>query len=128
VDADRPRRQVEFPATVGRELEQAAGERREVRNVYGLRAPDSDDLQREIQAALTRPTSEDDTHPSPEERFRLTAGAAAAREWPDHREVWDLFVDRERLAAEMTAKFARPIEPVEASDSVPVTAEHAPSA
>jgi hypothetical protein len=52
---------------------------------------------------LNGPTTEDDTHPSPTERFRLAIRIALKSELPAAGQVWDLFADREGLTAEMSA-------------------------
>jgi hypothetical protein len=50
----------------------------------------------EIQAALNQPTSEDDTHPSAADRFRLVRRVrGAGSHSSDSTMVWDLFQDRE---------------------------------
>jgi hypothetical protein len=52
---------------------------------------------------LNRQTSEDDTHPSPNDRFRLTRRIVLQSEPPISGMVWDLFKDRAALTKEMTA-------------------------
>jgi len=104
------RRHVEFVATVNSELRDAIEHRRPIRNVYGVPVPQAADVEREVEEALARPTTEDDSHPGPLDRFRLLSGVTASRQWPASGVVWDLFVDRERLVTEMTAFFASQIE------------------
>jgi hypothetical protein len=53
--------------------------------------------------SLTRVTSEDDTHPSPLDRFRYIERITSQTETPISGEVWDLFKDRAGLTAEMTS-------------------------
>jgi hypothetical protein len=55
---------------------------------------------------LRRESSEDDTHPGPEERFRLVRGLPSTNESTASGLVWDLFADRERLTREMTERIA----------------------
>lgn len=45
----------------------------------------------------------DDTHPCPNDRFRLTRRIAGAKELPATGMVWDLFKTREALTNEMTS-------------------------
>lgn len=104
------RRHVEFVATVNGELREAIEHRRPVRNVYAIPVPETTDVEREVEEALARPTTEDDSHPGPLDRFRLLSGVTASRQWPASGFVWDLFVDRERLVTEMTAHFASQVE------------------
>jgi hypothetical protein len=56
-----------------------------------------------VQDAIDRPTTEDDTHPGPSERFRLVRRIPASLECDEAGLVWDLFVNREGLTKEMTA-------------------------
>ena len=67
-------------------------------NLPGSRAIDE-----EIEGALNRETCEDDTHPGPNDRFRLTRKIAGANELPATGMVWDLFTNREALTSEMTS-------------------------
>ncbi|HEV2765856.1 MAG TPA: tetratricopeptide repeat protein, partial [Pyrinomonadaceae bacterium] len=80
-------RSVEFETLVEREIRDAVGSRRALQNLYELPAAKGGEAERDVEAAykevLHRKTSEDDTHPSPFERFRLasrvrTKGEAAA--------------------------------------------------
>ena len=59
------------------------------------------DIEEALAQALTQPTREDDTHPSPMERFDLVRGMLASGATPDGL-VWDLFANRTALAVEMT--------------------------
>jgi len=68
-----------------------------------LRVDQNPDLQEEIDQSLNRETSEDDTHPCPNDRFRLTRKIAGANELPATGMVWDLFKNREALTNEMTS-------------------------
>jgi hypothetical protein len=67
-----------------------------------LQATDNPDLEQEIKDSLSRRTSEDDTHPSPVDRFRFTSGIVTVGERPVSGKVWDLFKDRDALTLEMT--------------------------
>jgi hypothetical protein len=74
-----------------------------LQNLYELRAEQSADLQQQIEESLNRETSEDDTHPSPNDRFRFTRKISGANELPATGMVWDLFANREALTNEMTS-------------------------
>ena len=52
--------------------------------------------------ALNRETREDDTHPSPNDRFRFTRRITSQTEPALSGMVWDLFTNREALTSEMT--------------------------
>lgn len=102
-------RSLEFETAVNVELNSAAHARRPVHDLYAL-APlpkdASNDVENRIAEAICRPTSEDDTHPGPSDRFRLVKDVAYTGGPPDSTLVWDLFAGREQLTAEMTAVVA----------------------
>ena len=77
--------------------------RRALQNLYELPLEQNSDLQQQIEASLNRETSEDDTHPCPNDRFRLTRRVAGTNESPATGMVWDLFKNREALTNEMTS-------------------------
>jgi Zn-dependent protease with chaperone function len=100
------RREVEFNHVASKEIEAATEARRDLNNLYQLHvsqgAFDTQMIETEINNIITRPTSEDDTHPSPVERFRLASRIVCVRPAPPNGMVWDLFADRESLTAEMS--------------------------
>jgi tetratricopeptide (TPR) repeat protein len=98
------RRFVEFNVTVTAEVKEALETKRELRNVYGLHAPQSAALERAIDEALYRESSEDDTHPGPAERFRLVRGVSGTLETVADGMLWDLFANGEGVALEMTER------------------------
>jgi hypothetical protein len=55
----------------------------------------------EMEKAVSEPTSEDDTHPSPSDRFALARRIQSASQLEEDGWVWDLFADREGLMQEM---------------------------
>jgi len=68
--------------------------------VYGLYEPISEiapQQETEIEKALARPTSDDDTHSGPRDRFSLTAPLPEPECGARGRTVWELFDDREAL-------------------------------
>jgi hypothetical protein len=74
-----------------------------LQNLYELPLDQPSDLQEEYEKSLNRETSEDDTHPCPNDRFRLTRKITGANELPATGMVWDLFRNREALTSEMTS-------------------------
>jgi len=94
---------VEFHHLAAKEIDASVDARRALQNLYELRVDQDPDLQQEIEKTLNRETSEDDTHPSPNDRFRLTRKIAGANELPATGMVWDLFKNREALTTEMTS-------------------------
>jgi Zn-dependent protease with chaperone function/tetratricopeptide (TPR) repeat protein len=102
-------RSVEFETAVTLELQTAAHARRSVSDLYTLPplpTLSSMDVKHRIADALSRPTTEDDTHPGPSDRFRLIKGVRHDGARRDPTPVWDLFTERHRLTAEMTAAVA----------------------
>lgn len=97
------RKSVEFHHLAAKEINECVEARRALQNLYELRVDQNPDLQQEIDASLNRETSEDDTHPCPNDRFRLTRKIAGANELPGTGMVWDLFKNREALTNEMTS-------------------------
>ena len=97
------RKSVEFHHLAAKEIDACVEARRALQNLYELRVDQNPDLQQEIEGSLNRETSEDDTHPCPNDRFRLTRKIAGANELPATGMVWDLFKNREALTNEMTS-------------------------
>jgi len=94
---------VEFHHLATKEIEDCVAVRRTLQNLYELRCEENSNLQHQIEESLTRVTSEDDTHPSPTDRFRLTRKITGANESPANGMVWDWFKNREALTHEMTS-------------------------
>jgi Zn-dependent protease with chaperone function len=97
------RKAVEFQYLATQEIQASANAKRALQNLYELQPTDNPDLDEEVQQSLTRETSEDDTHPSPTDRFRFTSRIVTADEQPVFGKVWDLFKDKEALTTEMTS-------------------------
>lgn len=103
------RRQIEFEHLVRKEIDEAAGAKRALANLYELAKGEGKgervSLEEEFRKAINRETADTDTHPSPAERFRLirqivskeTAAAAPTGT------VWELFTEREKLTLEMSS-------------------------
>ncbi|HEV2664635.1 MAG TPA: tetratricopeptide repeat protein [Blastocatellia bacterium] len=100
------RREVEFNSVASKEIEEAAQARRDLKNLYQLQvSPESFDqqmIETKIEDIITRPTTEDDTHPSPIDRFRLAQRIVCNNPTSSNAMVWDLFASRESLTAEMS--------------------------
>ena len=97
------RRQVEFEDIAYWEITNAKKDRRPVQNLYELKASEERSLEEKINEAINRPTEEDDTHPSPVERFRLARRVACSNELAPTGMVWDLFTNRGAITDEMSA-------------------------
>lgn len=94
---------VEFHHLAVREIEDSVAVARALQNLYELRLEENSNLKEQIEESLNRETSEDDTHPSPNDRFRLTRKITGANESPATGMVWDWFTNREALTNEMTS-------------------------
>ncbi len=93
----------EFSVLATREINESASAGRSLQNVYELPVIPDSDIQRRAEQSLNRETTEDDTHPSPSDRFRFTRKIVSQSEPPISGMVWDLFTDRVALTTEMTA-------------------------
>src|SRR5262245_60352576 len=100
------RREVEFNSVASKEIEDAAQARRDLKNLYQLQlSPEAFDqqmIENKINDIITRPTTEDDTHPSPIDRFRLAQRIVCDNPPSSNAMVWDLFASRESLTDEMS--------------------------
>src|SRR5262249_36353285 len=103
------RRSKEFEGAVEAEAGNARREYRALGTLYSLPHEPRPSIEDKIKEAMTRETSEDDSHPSPAERFRLAARIRSNPTEPTPGLVWDLFVDREGLTKEMSQLVDRAI-------------------
>jgi len=94
---------VEFHHLAVKEIEDSVAVQRALQNLYELRLEQNSDLQQQIEESLNSETSEDDTHPCPNDRIRLTRRITGANESPATGMVWDWFTNREALTNEMTS-------------------------
>ena len=97
------RKSAEFNFLATREINESAASQRVLQNIYELTIAENADIEQEAERALNRETSEDDTHPSPIDRFRFTSRIVSQSEPPLSGMVWDLFKNREGLTTEMTS-------------------------
>jgi tetratricopeptide (TPR) repeat protein len=97
------KRSAEFNAVATREINESMASSRSMANLYELAVTETADIKAAADEALTRSTSEDDTHPCPRDRFRYTQRITTQTEPLISGMVWDLFTNREALTAEMTS-------------------------
>jgi len=95
------KRTLEFEAAASLEIKQSIEGHRPIQNLYELAPPPDGEVATEFAKALTRQTTEDDTHPAPQDRFRLVARLQQPSCPPLTGEVWDLFKDPEGIRREM---------------------------
>jgi hypothetical protein len=104
------RRSVEFPHVANREIALAIDGRRALHNLYELPSDGETSVEEEIEKTLNRQTSEDDTHPSPSDRFRLVRQVHTETRSTDTTMVWDLFQNREAVTQEMSGLIDQSID------------------
>ncbi|HMT06894.1 MAG TPA: M48 family metalloprotease [Pyrinomonadaceae bacterium] len=99
------RQEIVFNVVASQELDSSFKENRALKNLYELKPTGENDLidiERAVEEAINRPTTEDDTHPSPADRF-LQADRISGQSVPDLSGfVWDLFTDRTAITAELS--------------------------
>jgi Zn-dependent protease with chaperone function len=96
----------EFDFLATQEINASAESKRVLQNLYELTDTGNADIREAVQSSLNRETSEDDTHPSPSDRFRFTRRITSQTEPEISGMVWDLFADREAITKEMTTFIA----------------------
>lgn len=98
------RRQIEFNHFTGKEIQDALSSGRALHNVYALEVQPEKEIEEAIVGAINRQTTEDDTHPSPVDRFRLASQIVSPTQPGPSGPMWDLFQNREALTKEMSLK------------------------
>lgn len=101
------RREIEFNYLALREINSARSAGRGFHSLYDLTAADetsTKDIETQFVEALNRKTTQDDTHPSPNDRFTLIEKVISKENVESDRMVWDLFADRQAITDEMNKK------------------------
>jgi Zn-dependent protease with chaperone function len=105
------RQSIIFDHTANAEITEAIENQRALANLYKLPVPQKkqtdDELEKMICDSLKRQTSEDDTHPSPSDRFRLASRVKCSPKPSSSGQVWELFQNPTDIMDEMTATVAR---------------------
>jgi Zn-dependent protease with chaperone function len=104
------RREMEFNYFAGKEIKQALESGRALQNVYKLEMSPEKTLEEAIDQAINRQTSEDDTHPSPADRFRLASRVICQNQPAPSRPMWDLFADRDAISNEMSVQIEKMVK------------------
>ncbi|MNJ85775.1 Protease HtpX [compost metagenome] len=106
------RRSIEFGMLANAEIKQAEEQKRSHKNFYELSELSSteSDLEDELQKSLNRKTSEQDTHPSPVDRFRYVEGITKRNPSNDVGTVHEFFTNWEELTVEMTDEIDKMIK------------------
>lgn len=105
------RRSIEFGMLANAEIEQAESQKRAYNNLYELSElpADASDLETEVEKSLNRKTSENDTHPSPVDRFRYVGGITERNPRNETGTVHEFFTNWGELTLEMTAEIKKMI-------------------
>lgn len=104
-------RSIEFDVWADKEVQRAIEEKRPLNNFYGHHLQMDTDLATALDKAFNRPTTEDDTHPSPVHRIRLVASLPARTETARSGEVLGLFSAPGTIEAEMLAELEKRVAP-----------------
>jgi len=110
------RRSIEFDTSANEEIQEAIESRRPLQNLYEVRPKEAASVQEAFDKALTRTTTEDDTHPSPMDRFRLAARYGNPSSERTSDEVWQLFRDPEAIIREMMSGFEARVAPYRSAE------------
>jgi len=105
------RRSIIFDCAANEEITEAVKNKRAITNLYKLPVPKNTqsgaELEKLICESLERQTSEDDTHPSPSDRFRLASRVNTTPKTSSDDPVWELFHNPTVLMDEMTTVVAQ---------------------
>lgn len=96
------KREIEFNKYANIEIEEAVNLKRPLNNLYEIKGIHDEEIEDELYKALTSKTTEDDTHPSPADRFRYIEGIKSTNTTNDDSLVTDLFQNWKSLTDEMT--------------------------
>ena len=105
------RRSVDFDFLADREIKKALKGRQPIANLYTAPDPQQDMVRDAFTEAMERPTTPDDTHPGPKDRFRLIASLPEPPRRAMDGHVWDLFRDRDIITKEMMELVERNVAP-----------------
>jgi tetratricopeptide (TPR) repeat protein len=100
------RRQFEFKDIAEREIGEALRTGRALQNIYALEMPLGRSVATTVDQEINRPTSEDDTHPSPADRFRLVSRVVCETRPGPSGPLWALFVAPDAITREMSLRVA----------------------
>ena len=101
------RRSILFHKLANDEIQLALRQQRFLSNLYSVAAPSDpaavSGLEQQVMKELQAKTTEDNTHPSPQDRFRLGERIHSSAVYRADGYVWQLFRDPPALMAEMTS-------------------------
>jgi tetratricopeptide (TPR) repeat protein len=103
------KRDIEFHYLANQEFEAIRNATRPLNNIYNQSGISNSTIADELNAALNRKTTEDDTHPSPVDRFRYIANINPQVTSLDSVLVKDLFTNWDLLTEEMSKQIENQI-------------------
>jgi Zn-dependent protease with chaperone function len=112
------RRGTEFAYVADQEAQAALETGAALKNIYDVTPKDASPVEERIQKILAGPTTDDDTHPCPNDRFLLARQVISRRPASSSGMVWDLFANREALTGEMHQLIENSLRPAPAAPRV----------
>lgn len=104
------KRDIEFNYLANKEIEAGNQAKRPFNNFYDLPSSPDGTVETELEKALNQPTTEDDTHPCPADRFRYASRVISSVHETGSQPVTDLFVNWEALTQEMSKLIADSVD------------------
>lgn len=105
------RQGVSFELRANREIKDAIEGARPLRNLYDLPASEAKTEEDAYVQAIERPTTFDDTHPGPKDRFRYLAKVVPPLRAVSAGEVWSLFRDPAAVMQELVSEIEKNVAP-----------------
>ena len=104
------KREIEFVKSANIEIEEAIKLKRSLNNLYELTMLNDSQIEEELSKALNSKTSEDDTHPSPSDRFRYIKDIVSSNNSNEDSLITDLFKNWKGITDEMTVLIDAKVE------------------
>lgn len=102
---------IAFDTHANTEINEAIKARRPLNNLYSGPPSKPASFQKDFEDALNRPTTRDDTHPGPMDRFRLISRIPEPTRTRSIGFVWDLFKDRETIIHRLMTEVEENVAP-----------------
>jgi hypothetical protein len=96
------RSDIEFHSKANKEIEKSQQSGNTLQNLYELLNNADDNIDKEMDKIINRVTSEQDTHPSPKDRFQFIKDIQSSSISTCSGLIWDLFTDKKAITREMT--------------------------
>jgi tetratricopeptide (TPR) repeat protein len=103
------KRNIEFNKSAKLEVDALRNATRPIKNIYEQSSISNTEIESELNKSLNRKTTDDDTHPSPVDRFRYISKIETQLNYRDASLVRELFVNWASLTIEMSKLIERQI-------------------